>query len=156
MARRVLLDRLPLTEAQVHPVPYARTPGESAAAYERELREQFAGASPRFDLALLGLGEDGHTASLFPFAPVLREQSRLALEVCVPGQDFCRVTVTVPVLNRSALVVFLVSGGGKAAVLREVLEGAHDPERLPAQLIDPGQGRLLWLIDREAARFLYA
>jgi len=153
MARRVLLDRLPLNEAQIHPVPYLETPRASALAYEEMLRSHFDGAPPRFDLAFLGLGEDGHTASLFPGTAVLNERERWTGEV-LGARQLYRVTVTLPLLNQAALVAFLVQGSVKAAILREVLEGERDPRRIPAQLIDPPQGRLLWLADRAAARLL--
>ncbi len=154
MARAALLDHLPLDAAQIHPIPYAATPRQSARAYERELRGHFGCNPPRFQLALLGLGDDGHTASLLPGSGVLRERSRWVRELYLADRDSWRVTLTTPVLNQAALVVFLVSGSGKAAVLHEVLEGASDPQRLPAQLIAPSRGRLLWLVDREAARLL--
>lgn len=154
MSREALLDRLPLGEGQIHPVPYQKSPEASAASYEAILRRHFGDARPRFDLALLGLGEDGHTASLFPGSPVLDEQSRLVSAVSPSGQELHRVTVTVPVLNDASVVAFLVSGSAKAAALKAVLEGAREPRRLPAQLIQPSRGRLLWLVDRAAAASL--
>jgi 6-phosphogluconolactonase len=154
MAREALLDRVPLSEEQVHPVPYLRSAEQSALAYERMLHDYFKGAPPRFDMVLLGLGENGHTASLFPGTPVLKEQERWVREVYVQEQDSYWVTLTPPVLNQAGLIAFLVAGSAKAAVLREVVKGEADPERLPAQLIKPVQGRLLWLIDRDAAALL--
>ena len=154
MICRELVDRVPLTEAQIHPIPFGHTPQDSADEYERLLRSHFAGKAPRFDLVFLGLGEDGHTASLFPASALLTEQSRWVREVYLPEQDLYRVTVTAPLLNQGALVVFLVAGSGKAAMLHRVLEGEYDPQRVPAQLINPAQGRLLWLADRDAARLL--
>ena len=103
------------------------------------------------DLVLLGLGDNGHTASLFPGTPVLKEKERWADEVYVAEQDLYRVTMTAPLLNEAAKVAFLVAGGGKAGVLREVLHGPREVERLPAQLISPRDGELLWLIDLAAA-----
>lgn len=153
MARRALLDRLPLNEAQIHPVPILETPRASALAYEELLRNHFDGVPPRFDLAFLGLGEDGHTASLLPHTAVLNERVRWTGEV-LAARQLHRVTVTVPLLNQAALVAFLVQGIAKAAILREVLEGARDPQRIPAQSIEPRQGRILWLADRDAARLL--
>jgi len=154
MTRRALLDHVPLDESQIHPIPYEQSPEESALKYESVLRGHFGAAPPRFDLVLLGLGEDGHTASLFPATPVLNECRRWACEVYLAGQDLYRVTVTATVLNQAALVAFLVAGGAKAAILQRVLEGDHEPQRIPAQLINPAQGRLLWLADRDAARLL--
>ena len=151
MVRAALLDRLPLNATQVHPIPYEASAHESALKYEQQLHGYFGAGLPRFDLVLLGLGGDGHTASLFPASAALREASRWVCELYVAEQDLYRITVTAPVLNQAALVVFLVAGGDKAAILHEVLAGARDPQRLPAQLIDPGKGRLVWLVDRDAA-----
>jgi 6-phosphogluconolactonase len=154
MARRTLLQHLPLDASQIHPVPFLPTPQHSALQYENELKAHFPAGAPRFDLVFLGLGDDGHTASLFPGTPAVKERKRWVLEVSPTGQELHRVTVTVPVLNQAGLVVFLVSGAGKAEIVRQVLEGEPRPHRLPAQLIHPVHGRLLWLIDRDAARQL--
>ena len=154
MVRRAFLDRVPLEEEQIHPVPYENSPHESALHYERMLRSFFDVAAPRFDLVLLGLGEDGHTASLFPDSSVLDEWYRWVCEVYVAEQDLYRVTTTPLLINQAALVAFVVAGSGKAAILSRVLEGGSDPKQIPAQLIKPAQGRLLWLADRDAARLL--
>ena len=154
MAREALLDRVPLPPSQVYPIICDTSPKESAARYEAILHDFSPEGSPRFDLVLLGMGEDGHTASLFPGTPVLDELSPWVAAVCPPSQELCRVTLTTPVINLAMAVVFLVSGDGKAATLRDVLEGPHDPHRLPAQLIHPPDGQLLWLLDRAAARLL--
>jgi 6-phosphogluconolactonase len=150
MARRALLDRVPVPPEQVHAILCDRSPREAAQAYAADLRGFFAGP-PRFDLALLGLGADGHTLSLFPGALPPDAGEQRVVVAHRPGEDMDRVTLTAPVVNAAACVVFLVAGGTKAAVLRELLEGAPDPQRLPARLIRPVGGRLLWLIDREAA-----
>jgi 6-phosphogluconolactonase len=154
MARAALLDHLPLSEEQIHPIPYAATPHDSALAYEKELRSRFRDAQSSFDLALLGLGEDGHTASLFPGSEAVGESERWACEIYLAEQHMYRVTVTAPVLNEAALVVFLVAGSAKAGILHRVLEGEKDPRHIPAQLIKPVNGRVLWLVEREAARLL--
>lgn len=154
MARIALLDHVPVPAEQIHPIRCDRSPREGAAAYEELLRAFFAGGPPRFDLVFLGLGGNGHTASLFPGTPVLDERKRWSGEVYVAEDRLHRVTLTAPVINRAALVAFLVTGEGKAAVLKEVLEGSADPHRLPARLISPGDGELLWLVDRAAARLL--
>jgi 6-phosphogluconolactonase len=154
MVRRALLDRVTLGASQIHPVPYLPTPQESALAYERELRGFFGADPPSFDLALLGLGEDGHTASLLPGSEVLAERQRWVREVYHSGQGIYRVSVTLPLLNQAALVAFLVEGSAKSAMLRRVLEGGDDQERVPAQLVAPVKGQVLWLADREAARLL--
>lgn len=104
-----------------------------------------------FDLILLGLGPDGHTASLFPYSHALQEATRWVAPNYIPELKTNRLTLTPPILNRASAILFLVSGGEKAAVLQAVLEGPPDPERLPAQLIRPVAGRLLWLVDQAAA-----
>lgn len=153
MARRALLDLVPVDEEQLHPVPYAASPRASALAYESMLRGFFDAEAPRFDLVLLGLGEDGHTASLFPGSPALEEGNRWACEVFRSDQELHRVTVTAQLINQAALVAFVVAGREKAAILSRVLEGGGR-EPLPAQLISPTSGKLVWLADRPAARLL--
>jgi 6-phosphogluconolactonase len=125
-----------------------------AARYERRVREAFgleAGELPRFDLVLLGMGADGHTASLFPGTAALRDTTRLATANWVESMGSFRFTLTPPVINAAARVVFLVTGAEKADALRDVLEGNPSPERLPAQLVCPHDGYVLWLVDRAAA-----
>lgn len=157
LAREVLLDHVPLPAEQIHPLRCAADPGQAAARYESLLRDFFGKEPPRFDLVFLGLGENGHTASLFPHTAVLAEQVRWAAEVYVSEQNLYRVTLTAPFLNRAAaLAVFLVAGAGKAEILREVLEGPAAPRRLPAQLIRPAAGEVRWLVEREAARLVGA
>lgn len=158
-ARKALLSRVPIPEGQVHRIRTEfRTASRSAEDYAQVLRVFFrlkAGGLPRFDLIFLGLGADGHTASLFPGSPAVRERERLVVAEMPSGKDAERVTVTVPVLNAAARVVFLVSGESKAAVLHEVLEGPSRPDDLPAQAVQPeGAGALLWLVDRAAAERL--
>lgn len=156
LARQAWLDQVPIPEPQIHPLNCARAPAAAARQYEAELQEFFAGQPPRLDLVLLGLGEDGHTASLFPGTPVLQEKARWAAAVYVAEQDLYRVTLTAPLINQAALVAFLVAGDRKAGVLRQVLQGPRDVARLPAQLIQPQTGDLLWLADRKAAAQLPA
>jgi len=157
-ALEALVSRLPIPTENVHPIPTEATDPETAAAqYEDTLRRFFAapeGEVPRFDLVLLGLGTDGHTASLFPGSPALDEDSRLVVATHVPKLAAWRITLTPPVLRGARHVIFLVSGPDKAAVLRDVLEGPHDPHRLPAQLAQPDQGDLTWLVDEAAASLL--
>jgi 6-phosphogluconolactonase len=158
LVKDLMLSRIPVPPGNVHPVD-TRFPDASDAAsgYERLLREFFhagSGAWPRFDLVLLGMGKDGHTASLFPGTEVLAETERLVAAQWVEKLGAFRITLTPPVLNHSALVVFLVSGGDKAATLRDVLCGPASRQELPAQLVAPADGRLLWIADRDAARLL--
>jgi len=159
MAWETLLSKVPVPEANIHRMP-TEPPDEDAAAVlaERDLRAYFrlaTGEVPRFDLILLGLGDDGHTASLFPGKPTLEVHDRLVVATS-PGRlppPVDRLTMTFPVLNAAAHVVFLVAGAGKAAVVRQVLEGGSDPP-LPAQLVQPTEGRLTWLLDEAAAEQL--
>jgi 6-phosphogluconolactonase len=156
MAREALLVRVPA--GQVFRIK-GETPDASAAAaeYEQELRAFFKLADsefPRFDLVLLGMGPDGHTASLFPGTKALHEQRRPVMSNWV-GKFFTdRITLTPPVLNNAARVMFLVQGEDKAPALKAVLEGPFEPDQLPAQLIRPSQGKLLWLVDATAANLL--
>jgi 6-phosphogluconolactonase len=151
LAKAAWLDRVPIPAAQIHPINCASDPAAAARQYEAQLREFFAGQPPILDLVLLGLGKDGHTASLFPGTPALAESERWVAAVPVADQDLPRITLTAPLINQAAMVAFLVAEEGKAGVLREVLHGPRDPERLPAQLIQPHDGELLWLVDLAAA-----
>jgi 6-phosphogluconolactonase len=151
MVRQALLDHVPVPPAQIHPIRCIQSPQEAAEQYEALLQEFFRDQPPSFDLIFLGLGEDGHTASLFPETPVLSEQERWVSDVHMVGQELDRVTLTAPLINQAALVTFLVAGIAKAGSLRAVLEGLSDPHRLPAQLIQPTQGELQWLVDQEAS-----
>jgi 6-phosphogluconolactonase len=157
MTREYLLDSVPLRPEQVHRIEGELDPEVAADRYESELRSLFrleSDESPRFDLVALGVGEDGHTASLFPHTQALHEMSRLVVANHVPQKDIWRITLTWPVINHARSVFFLVSGQEKAAILREVLTGAHDPERLPSQLIWPSSGILTLILDQAAAALL--
>lgn len=151
MAHEALLGQVPLPAAQVHPMNCTGDPAAAARDYQQQLKIFFGKGEPRFDLILLGLGSDGHTASLFPDSPALAENTRWVVETRKPEEDFSRTTLTLPLINHAALVVFLVAGESKTAILRQMLAaGATDPP-LPAQLIRPQPGELLWLVDRAAA-----
>jgi 6-phosphogluconolactonase len=154
MAREALLDHVRIPPLQIHPIHCSQRVHEAAVEYETLLRTFFKDGAPRFDFVLLGLGEDGHTASLFPNTPVLEEHEHWASGLYVAGQDFYRVTLTAAILNQAAAVAFLVTGASKAHILNEVLEGPFDPSRLPAQLIRPRSGQLFWLVDEESAGLL--
>jgi 6-phosphogluconolactonase len=154
MARQTLLDHVPIPANQVHPMVCDLSPQQAAVAYEALLRDFFPDGRSRFDLVVLGLGENGHTASLFPGTSVLEEQQRWVGEVYVAEEGLHRLTLTAVAINQAALVVFLVSGADKASILRHVLKEAQDPRSIPAQLIKPVDGGLLWLVDRDAARLL--
>jgi 6-phosphogluconolactonase len=153
MTDEALLRNVPLPAANIHRVPTNISPPHAAAdAYENNIRKCFGDSFsvPQFDLIYLGLGSNGHTASLFPGSQALQERSRLVVADFVPEVDQWRISMSAPLLNHGRTVVFLIAGGEKAEVLREVLLGPRDPQRLPAQLIVP-EGKLLWLTDRAAA-----
>jgi 6-phosphogluconolactonase len=154
MARQMLLDHVSVPPNQIHPILCHGAPAESADQYRHLLHDFFVGGPPVFDLVLLGLGENGHTASLFPYDEILKDQTAWTSSVYVQEQDMYRVTLMPAVINQAGLVVFLVSGDSKASVLKEVIAGASDPFRLPAQLIRPGSGELVWLADKAAAALL--
>ena len=157
MTRRALLDHVPVPAAQVHPLYLGGSPQQAARDYEALLRQSASGGLPRFDLALLGLGADGHTASLFPGTAAVAERQRLVCELYLPEQDVHRLTMTVPLLNQARQVVFLVSGAGKAAMLQQVLSDTVDSvgQMPPAGLIRPIGGELDWLVDAAAASNLH-
>lgn len=154
MARQILLDRVPIPEEQIYTIASTLPPVKAAEEYQNTLEAYFGGKSPAFDFVLLGLGENGHTASLFPETAVLDEKRRWVSEVYVPNLQMWRVTLTAPILNQAKKIVFLVEGASKALVLNQVVNGARRPKQLPAQLIHPDQGKLLWLADQAAASLM--
>ena len=126
----------------------------AAREYEAEIARVFrvrGDVPPTFDLILLGMGADGHTASLFPFTATLKESTRWVVPNYVPKLSAYRLTMTAPLINHAARVLFLVAGADKAAALAEVLQGPADPDRLPSQRIRPQSGELLWLLDQAAS-----
>ncbi len=154
LAQETLLSQVPIPGENIHRMAGEKPPEQAAEEYEALLRAFFhlkPGEPPRFDMVLLGLGADGHTASLFPGTPVLREKGRLVAALFVEKLNAYRLTLTPPVLNYAADVIFLVEGAAKAGVLHDVLQGEYDPDRLPAQLVQPADSTLIWLIDRAAA-----
>ncbi|SRR5579871_6626570 len=157
MAHRTMLSRLGLDQSQIHRIRGEDDPEVAAAEYEGELREFFslgAGEFPRFDLLLLGLGDNVHIASLFPGLPAIHETSRLAVAVEVDAPQRKRITLTPPVLNSAARVMFIVSGRNKAEAVKAALEGPRDVDRYPAQIIGANQGEVMWLLDKPAASLL--
>ena len=158
MTQRTLLSKLALKPSQVHRVLGEQPPAEAARVYEAELRSHFGlgdGEFPRFDVVLLGLGENSHTASLFPGSAALHESERLALAVDVddPIQRH-RVTVTPPVINNASRVMFLVAGAAKAQAVWNILKGPRDIDKFPAQVVAPEHGELIWLLDKAAASLI--
>ena len=152
MARKTMIQKVPIPQANVHRIQGEMDPDLAAEAYVAELQSVFGSEErPRFDLIFLGLGEDGHTASLFPGSLALRETEHWVLAVFEEAPQAWRVTLTPPVLNAARQLSFLVAGESKAARLQEVLEGEPQPEPLPAQLIQPLNGQVTWLVDKAAA-----
>jgi 6-phosphogluconolactonase len=160
MAKRSLLDRVPVPTNQVFPIPTDEEAGACAKTYSATLARAFGiepgKVPPRFDLVLLGLGDDGHTASLFPGKPTLDVTDAWVTDsppgVLPPPVD--RITLTYPVLNAARNVAFLVAGGKKAAVVREILEGQTGRPLLPAARVRPVEGRVTWFLDEAAAALL--
>lgn len=150
MAYDALISCVPIPAGNVHRIGGEWAPERAAESYAQELRDVFDGGPPRWDLLHLGLGENAHVASLFPFAETLRE-TRSVTTALLAERGEARVTLTYPSLNSAARIHFLVSGGAKQAALARVLRGPLDPARLPAQAIEPHDGRILWLLDRAAA-----
>lgn len=157
-ACELLLKKVTIPEENIHRIHAEQEDRNRAAAeYEQMLRIFFqpgAKGYPCFDLIFLGMGEDGHTASLFPGASVLEETRRLVVASYREKHGEYRLTLTVPVINHAANVIFLISGESKATVLRKVLEGKRHPQCLPSQLVQPANGCLLFIVDRLAAREL--
>jgi 6-phosphogluconolactonase len=158
MANEALLSRVPVSASQVFRIKGEYQDATRAAdEYAQVLGDFFSlkdGESPRLDLVLLGMGPEGHTASLFPGTKALRENNRLVVANWVGKLYTTRVTLTAPVLNNAARVLFLVQGEDKAPALKAVLEGPYDPDQLPAQLIRPHRGELRWLVEQNAGRML--
>lgn len=154
LAEEILISQVPIPPENVHRVRGELEPSSAARDYEHEIQDFFCGPHARFDLILLGLGEDGHTASLFPGSPALAETERLVVAATAVYQDrpAQRVTLTLPVLKSARQVLFLVAGSAKAGVVQAVLEGTD--ERLPAWQVQPGAGDLTWLLDAQAARLI--
>lgn len=152
MADEALLSRVQIPPKNVHRIVGEGDAVANARLYEDELQTFFAGESwPRFDLVLLGLGDDGHTASLFPGTQALAERTAWVVANWVEKLNAYRITLSAPAINMAAHVAFLVTGAGKAERVAEVINGPREPERLPSQLIRPENGTLEWLLDRAAA-----
>jgi 6-phosphogluconolactonase len=158
MASESMLSKVPIKPEQIHRIKAENPDAEKAALeYEQDLRSSFKlspGQLPRFDLFLVGMGEEGHALSLFPGTKALQDNGRLVMHNWV-GKFFTeRITMTAPVANNAAVVVFMVTKADKALALKGVLEGPYEPEQLPSQLFQPKNGKLLWLVDTAAASLL--
>lgn len=159
MAYDALLDHVPIPARNIHRISGEMAPTAAASEYEASLRQFFAmgrksGSGPlraRFDLVLLGMGEDGHTASLFPGAAAITESRHWVVAYMVETLGVWRISLSPLAINAARQVTFLVSGQAKAKRLRQVLYGPHQPHNLPSQVVSPDDGRLMWLVDEAAA-----
>jgi 6-phosphogluconolactonase len=154
MTREALLLKVPLPAEHIHRIEGELEPEVAAARYESTIRNTFkleGAETPTFDLILLGMGEDGHTASLFPHTEGLNDLSHIAIANHVPQKDTWRITLTWPVINQGREVAFLIEGKGKAQVLHDVFLGPYQPETFPSQIIRPANGRMILLLDAAAA-----
>jgi len=152
MVREVLLDWIDIPVENVHRVPAEMDVRMGAFQYEEQLRGFFEGEWPVFDFVFLGMGQDGHTASLFPRSAGLNEAFRWFIANYAPGMGTWRLTLTAPAINAARFILVLVEGAGKADRLRKVLTGPREPDEMPIQMIDPSQGEMVWLVDQAAAR----
>lgn len=151
-ASDAFLLKIPIPDENIHRIKGEEFPGKAAREYQEELWEFFGRSGfPIFDLIILGVGEDGHTASLFPGSKALNERERLVVPVYLKKPETNRVTLTLPVLNNTSQTLFLVSGASKATILSEIIENEDNKAKYPAGLIAPIHGDILWLIDQEAA-----
>ena len=152
LAYDTFLSKVSVRTSNIHRIRGEEGPDEAASEYERDMRAFFGTSGfPVFDLIMLGIGEDGHTASLFPGTISLEEKTRLAVPVYTKKLKSNRVTVTLPVLNNADQIIFLVAGRSKTHIVRSVLAGDKKRKQYPAGLINPANDKIQWLIDREAA-----
>lgn len=154
MAKTALFDPLAIEDSHVFPVNTSLPPVEAAAQYMTDIHYFFIGSEPHFDLILLGLGDNSHTASLFPHTPVLYDKSVNVKEVFLPDQQAYRITFTAPLINLAHHISFLVYGKGKAEAVRNILEEQQNYDEFPAQLIVPVHGSLQWYLDQDAASLI--
>ena len=154
MVRAALFDPLHIEESTIFFVDTSLSPAEAARDYAARIANHFKGKESIFDLILLGLGNNSHTASLFPHTAVLHDQSASVKSVFVKDQNVYRITMTAPLINKARHIAFMVYGRSKAEAVHHVLDDAFDPEQYPAQLIKPENGNLHWYLDEEAASLL--
>ena len=151
MAFDTLLNHVEVPENQIYVMTSDQPTEAFAKQYERLIQDYFGDAPPVFDLILLGMGDDGHTASLFPETEVLHEKEKLVASLYLPSQEMHRITMTAPLINQAKQITLLVFGKNKAETLQAALKGPHQPDHLPVQLIQAENGQLTWLLDEEAA-----
>ncbi|MEO7174769.1 MAG: 6-phosphogluconolactonase [Saprospiraceae bacterium] len=153
MAKALLLDHISIPSININAIPVELEPRKAAEEYESTIKQFFGEEQPSFDLILLGLGENGHTASLFPGTDVVFENKRLVKELYVTDQNMFRITMTPLLINKAHNIIFLVEGKNKAEILNEVLS-PEQADKFPAQVIKPKHGNLYWFVDEKAAAFL--
>lgn len=151
MVKTALFDPLKISGSNIFAVDTGKSPEGAADSYTKTVNEFFGDAPKSFDLVLLGLGDNSHTASLFPYTPVLHDTTESVKEVYLTDQQVYRITFTAPLINQANHIAFLVYGAGKAEAVHHVLEDARDIENYPAQLIDPVHGDVIWYLDEAAA-----
>jgi 6-phosphogluconolactonase len=154
MAKKALFEPLQINTSNIFPVDTSLPPKDAAKKYEEEIEQFFDEDELSFDLVLLGLGDNSHTASLFPFTPVLHDRTPGVREVFLEDQQVFRITLNAPLINESQHIAFLVYGEGKAIAVHHVLEDDEDIEEYPAQLIEPIVGDIQWFLDTAAASML--
>jgi 6-phosphogluconolactonase len=157
-AQQTLFNHVPLPPDNIHRIPAEMPPEQAAELYEETLLKFFSGlaseedrTNARFDLVLLGMGDDGHTASLFPGTPAINEERRWVTAQYIDKLAAWRITLTPVILNRAKQILFLISGAGKSYTLQRVIYGTYMPDRYPAQVIRPTTGDVAWLVDEAAA-----
>lgn len=151
MAFDTLLNKVPVLSNQIHIIPTENcTPEESAVQYQQLLEQYFHNAYYTFDLVFLGMGDDGHTLSLFPHTPIIHEKEKWVDSFWLANQNMYRVTLTAPLVNQAACVVFVATGTNKSTVLKKVLQGEKNVDEYPSQIIQP-KGELFWFVDKAAA-----
>lgn len=156
MAFDTLLCHVPVPGDHIFRVNTAIPPEEAAESYEKQLKEYFSGTKPSFDLILLGMGTDGHTASIFPGSKLVHEQERWVGTSYNSSQKTQRISFTPPLINKAKHIFFGVYGKSKASTLKEILEGEYNPGLLPAQLVRPDNGEVVWYVDEGAAQSISA
>lgn len=148
------LNAVPIPKDHIFPISILKSAAESAAAYEKTLHNFFNQRAPTFDLIMLGLGDNAHTASLFPHTDVLKEHEKWVAPVDVQELKMSRITLTPVIINQAECIAFLVEGNNKAKAVQQTLRGPHNPAEIPAQLIQPDHGKLIWFLDNSAATFI--
>lgn len=149
MVKEALLDQIKIPKKNIYPVPTQGWPQDCADAYEKTIK-QALGRNASFDLTLLGMGDDGHTASLFPGTQILEENKKLAQEVWVDAKQTWRISITYPLINRSKEIMFLVAGANKTPVLKKILSGRKLKNPFPIQGVQPKNGNAIWMVDEAA------